>query len=302
MTGGFSVSPTLRVKGQPVRYPTSDYLTRCFCGQCGAFVYNHDSDLNCDNIASGVVGKAQGIVEFKEHIFVDDTKDGGLSSWVSGTAWSGHTEQSEKMQPSSKPRRKNNAAGTADPNEVLKCHCQCRGVQFNITHPNEASSNVSSPAPDVLAPYHFQSSQNSPDSAWWLRANGTKYLAGTCACNSCRLSAGYDIQAWAFVPEANIQQLNGEKLDYGMGTLKRYSHSKRAYREFCGTCGATVFWHSDERPGVVDVSVGLLDAEEGAKADNWLEWTTDRVSFEECANNKSLISKLSKGLKDWAAE
>ncbi|GAB1312391.1 hypothetical protein MFIFM68171_02601 [Madurella fahalii] len=32
-----------------------------------------------------------------------------------------------------------------------------------------------------------------------------KYLAGTCACASCRLTSGFEVQSWAFVPVRNIQ-------------------------------------------------------------------------------------------------
>lgn len=87
-----------------------------------------------------------------------------------------------------------------------------------------------------------------------------------------------------------------------MGTLKRYESAKGIRREFCGTCGATCFWHSDERPGLIDVSVGLLEADTGARAEEWLAWCTERVSFAEHAQNKSLISNLGKGLKAWGKE
>ncbi|KAI4144762.1 MAG: hypothetical protein L6R39_004046 [Caloplaca ligustica] len=276
-------------------------MTRYSCGQCGASIYNHYSDTGHAHVASGIVDRAEGILVFQQHWFLADTKDGGLGSWLHGLSWAGLPE-GEKWKPTSRPAVKKDAPDSADGSELLRCHCQCRGVQFIITRPNNESSNASSPVPDVLVPYHSQSPKTIPSSAWWLRANGTEYLAGTCACNSCRLSSGYDIQAWAFVPQTNIRQLDGKELDYGMGTLKRYSHSKGAYREFCGTCGATVFWHCDQRPGIVDVSAGLLDAEEGAKAEDWLEWATERVSFEECAQNTTLVSSVSRGLKEWGAD
>lgn len=84
-----------------------------------------------------------------------------------------------------------------------------------------------------------------------------------------------------------------------MGTLKRYENVEGIWRDFCGTCGATCFWHSDERPDLIDVSVGLLEADTGARAEDWLDWCTERVSFEEHAQNRSLVSNLRKGLKAW---
>lgn len=258
-----SAGNSLQIVGEPVAYKTSDYLTRYFCGQCGASIYNHESKSDSNHIASGIVDKSEGLVEFREQIFVGDTKDGGLSICLEGIHWSGHPGQSERLELTSKPALDKTSSNRTSAEEVLECYCRCGGVQFSITRPNQSSSEVSSPPSDILVPYHSHKSQKIEDHAWWLRANGTKYFAGTCACNSCRLSSGYDIQAWAFVPKSNIRQKNGEELDYSMGTLKQYSHSKGAYRNFCGTCGAAVFWHDDERPGVVDVSAGILDADEG---------------------------------------
>jgi hypothetical protein len=53
-------------------------------------------------------------------------------------------------------------------------------------------------------------------------------------------------------------------------------------------CGATVFWHDKHRPELIDVSVGLLDAPEGARAVEWLEWWLARVSFEEDAGREGM--------------
>ncbi|KAI4268851.1 MAG: hypothetical protein LQ337_007602, partial [Flavoplaca oasis] len=141
--------------------------------------------------------------------------------------------------------------------------------------------------------------ESSENEQWWLRASNTKYLAGLCACNSCRLATGFDLQAWAFVPKTHIRQVDGKEVDFKMGTLKTYSHTPGSYRDFCGKCGATVFWRSEGRKGdVIDISAGLLDAAEGARAEEWLEWRT-KVSFEECAANKGLVAKVAEGLKNW---
>jgi hypothetical protein len=35
---------------------------------------------------------------------------------------------------------------------------------------------------------------------------------GTCVCNSCRLSSGFPIQTWAFVPKSNIFNADGSPL------------------------------------------------------------------------------------------
>ena len=60
----------------------------------------------------------------------------------------------------------------------------------------------------------------------------------------------------------------------------------------------------------MDVSVGLLNADEGATAETWLDWWTERVSFAEDAGNgrtgemasnaRCLIDNLETGLRGWA--
>jgi len=185
-------------------------------------------------------------------------------------------------------------------NEKLQAQCYCGGVKFYITRPNEASKKIQSPFSDLLIPYHLHSSSNPKNETWWLRDNDTKYIAGTCTCESCRKASGFEIQPWAFVPKYNIFKEDGTPFDFGMGTLKRYESSKGNFREFCKTCGATVFWHTTEnRPDLIDVSVGLLDPEEGARVEGWLDWWTERVSFREFGVSSSLVAGLEDGLKKW---
>jgi hypothetical protein len=83
-----------------------------------------------------------------------------------------------------------------------------------------------------------------------------------------------------------------------MGSLQHIESSSGRYREFCSICGATVFWHDLERPDLIDVSVGVLRASQGARASSWLDWWTERVSFKEEAFDKKLIDHLEKGLQN----
>jgi len=184
----------------------------------------------------------------------------------------------------------------------LKASCHCGGVKFYITRPNETSKTVYSPFPDLMIPFHTGASAANPEiKPWFLCSNNTKYLAGLCTCTSCRLASGFEIQPWAFVPRCNIFSEDGSVLDWekGMGTLRTYDSSEGVWREFCGRCGASVFWHCKERPELVDVSVGLLDPREGARVEAWLEWWTERVSFEELAVSRGLVGSLEGGLRGW---
>ena len=312
-----SASNHTHISGEPRSYKTSIDVTKFFCGQCGTHTYVKHVPSGLVGIASGVLDKVEGVAEFKSHAHVSDTKDGGLTDWLPLPRWEGWPLRSKEIRPGFKFTSPRPADDVQTSEQRLRGRCHCGGVQFEISRPTEDSSNLSSPWPDLLVPYHQEGKENAKDEKWWLRPGG-KYLAGTCACRSCRLASGYDIQAWvnylsrtsspimlisqAFVPKVNILQTNGKPLSFSIGTLKGYDSAEGIYRNFCGTCGATCFWHSDERPELIDVSVGLLEANTGARAEEWLDWATERVSFEEHAQNKTLISSLSNGLKAWSKE
>lgn len=253
-----------------------------------------------------------------------ETLDGGVSDWLTSIRDDDGTERKLKVWRESResgelPSNVNiamptdwklgvkwvkgpvKAAGKVD---KLHAQCQCGGVKFSITRPNKISKTAKSPFADLIVPYHSGSSSNPSNETWFLRCNDTKYLAGLCACPSCRHASGQEIQAWAFVPLCNILQEDGQPLDqnYDIGTLKRCESSPSVWREFCAACGASVFWHCEERPEIVDVAVGLLDSQKGARAEDWLEWWTERVSFGEMAVSKSLVEGLVGGLRQWGLE
>ncbi|KAL2429938.1 hypothetical protein ABEF95_013295 [Exophiala dermatitidis] len=283
---------------------------------------NNVSKENSWMVCSGSVDQVPGheqvsrlsLEKVMQHEFVGTTKDGGLALCLADFEGrsaplflqdsNGPTMPTAAGPPLSRSERAKppySNSGVAAPEgepgmhtNQLSASCYCGGVAFQVTRPNSASTACSSPFPDLLVPYHSSSSENPTDVKWWLRAN--KYLAGTCACRSCRLGSGSPIQAWAFIPKANISQRDGSPIDYGIGTLQEIESSKDCFRNFCGTCGATVFWHSRTRPDLVDVSVGLLRAEEGSRAENWLQWWTERVSFQEDALDAVLIDNLQRGL------
>lgn len=285
-----------------VQYHQSKNVSRWFCRNCGAHVFI--KRLDDFFVASGLLEAAQVDTQAVEHGCVNDTLDSGVSRFIakvgnrSATYWNGPGNVSQ-------PLLQAEGISHAEPcneqskEEKLPARCHCGGVEFFVTSPDASSKAASSPWSDLLVPYHSGSSHNPDDVKWWLRAGDTKFLAGFCACNSCRLGAGFPIQTWAFVPKSNIFKPDGSTLSYDLDTLQVYESSPGVYREFCNRCGATVFWHCDERPSVVDVSVGLLQAKSGAMARSWLDWATERVSFTEYALDRNLIQPLEDGLRDW---
>ncbi|MCJ1410315.1 hypothetical protein MMC19_004400 [Ptychographa xylographoides] len=226
--------------------------------------------------------------------------DGGLRDWMPDLpAWEGLPNHSKQIPSGVFYSDILDNMNSANPSEKVHCRCHCGGVQFEITRPNHKSKQLHSPWGDAYCEHAKGGGKNLEDIKWWVRAEDTKWAASVCACNACRQGSGYDIQPWAFVAKTNIQQIGGDPLQFTMGTLKRYVISEGHYREFCRTCGAVIFWHCDARPALIDVSVGLMESSSGARAEDWLEWNTDRVSFEQFAQNKALIQNLEIGLKKW---
>ncbi|KAI4140396.1 MAG: hypothetical protein LQ340_007877, partial [Diploschistes diacapsis] len=228
--------------------------------------------------------------------FVADTGDGGLSVWLPQLrAWEGFPGGEPYRGPTGSP-----LASSPSPDDRLDCTCRCAGVQFYITRPNEDSRRPCSPYSDAIVPHTEGGDrrENRRDEKWWISDDGMRFAAALCACNSCRKSSGYDVQQWAFVPKVNIFQKDGRPTDFSMGTLRQYTSREGIARHFCGICGATVFWRSTERPDLIDVSVGLMEAPSGSRAEEWLDWKLERISFVEFAQHKRLMELLEKGLGD----
>jgi len=291
-------------------YRSSDILTRHFCSTCGTQMYleySHDGHFEA---ATGTlqIDSSDDVVDYKAHIWTGATPDGGASHFI--THVNGNQLQRYLQEPGENEEASPDSPSTTIySNETdrapIHAHCHCKGVQFYIHPPNEASRTAESPFPDLLVPYHTGSSANPQNCPWWL-AKSDRYLAGTCACTTCRKASGFDITFWAFIPTVNITLDAADREPFTRkkywGSIKTYRSSSTVTRAFCGVCGANVFWDGDERPSIVDVAVGLLDARSGARAEEVLAWWPDRVSFEEDALNTGLIMGLRDGLKNWAGK
>ncbi|KAG6984815.1 hypothetical protein FocnCong_v006066 [Fusarium oxysporum f. sp. conglutinans] len=215
------------------------------------------------------------------------------------------------------PSSRSHSGSFTPKSKHLDALCACEAIHIRITRPNEASHLPHRAYPDLMYPYCSTDesiTSNPSDEKWWIK--GDKYLAGTCICESCRRASGFEIQTWAFIPRANIfiPSTDGSGSEVALdfeslptGALKSYQSSQGAVRHFCGGCGATVFWRDATDSSVVDVSVGIFRADEGARAENWFHWHKSRISFaEEVQNHRSgplaiaaqgLLGTLSMGLK-----
>lgn len=299
---------TLPIKGRPedtvleqlCKFEPQQGHHRFFCSTCGSHLFENDIGWA---VQSGVVERIHSeqvydaLEQIAGHTSVHETIDGGLSAGLTGP----EDQTSQVLKPllqigadEFQPLKIGSLLNDEDRSH-LRASCVCGGVQFYLTRPDAESSECSSPWPDLIVPYCSRSPDNPEDIKWWIR-DGQKWLAGTCACRSCRLGLGSPIQAWTFVSKSNLFKPDGSALTFDLGELQSFESSPGATREFCRRCGATAFWHNTERPYVVDVSVGLLRAPGGVLAHSWLRWWTERVSFAEEAFDKQLIKLLQSNL------
>ncbi|KAI9799626.1 MAG: hypothetical protein M1833_003941 [Piccolia ochrophora] len=281
-------------------YDSSEAIRRFFCSTCGAHMVACHKPSGKWKVANGVLDKIEGIIEVKGHMWVGDTKDGGSADWMiemGGKQMERRREGPESEQlPLGWKASIHTDQNTAE--DRLRGRCHCGGVDFYVSRPNESSKNAHTPYPDLMAP-NGQPHLNPRHESWWLSGDGSRYAVGTCACDSCRLVTGFPIATWLFVPLSNVSQSDGSPMDFEAGTLTKYVSSPIVQRYFCGKCGATAFWDSDERTALIDVGIGLLRAAEGARAERWLEWWTSRVSFEGDAIDRALVESLQRGIGEW---
>ena len=248
-------------------------------------------------------------MKYETHLCIGDTTDGGVSDWISevpGTSmmkrWKGMAEQSEQVPVgwqaqghSTTTTEANNSAHRAD---KIRGSCKCGGVSFHITRPDAKSADWS------LDLRQHKPEYEKPKEPWWLSGpDKDKYTTNCCCCAFCRFASGVDFVSWTFVPSHNIRpagDVEGQDWSTSFGTLKTYASSERSEWCFCGKCGAMCFLKlNGERPNVVDVASGLLWSEEGARAEDWLWWLTEKISFDEEGGKRPLVEALRSGLKSW---
>lgn len=288
-------------------YKSSEKYTRYFCSTCGCQTISEGPTKHDWEISTGTLSHIDGLVDFTSHIYISDTLDGGFSDWL--THHSSHfLSRTATWDTPLEPRWRQPSTSSITPSSTtrLHAHCDCNGINLYIARPSPSSANTTAPWPDVLVP-HTSGPANLPENeSWWLRADKQKFLAGLCTCDSCRLATGCEFTEWAFIPTSDISLSSDGSIPFSreFGTLTKFRSSDAATRSFCGTCGATVFWDGDVRPGLIDVAAGLLDAEEGARAETWLEWRTERVSYREDAEGRAvgLVEAVEKDLRAWGKE
>ena len=90
----------------------------------------------------------------------------------------------------------------------------------------------------------------------------------------------------------------GGSLNLDLPALTKYNTSPDVFRYFCNRCGATIFYLKDGRD-TIDVGVGLLLANSGARAEEWLIWEKyeNCVAYQQDAIDPVLVQVLVNGIQ-----
>ncbi|USW55567.1 Putative CENP-V/GFA domain, Mss4-like superfamily protein [Septoria linicola] len=268
------------------------------------------------NVTTGTLEDIDGALDWRSHEHIQDTRDGGFADMLLEVnrkelqRWPAHFPYHAEPSDTSDPNQELPVYGqslpqspTTDRLHRLQGHCKCGGVSFYVARPSARSALAKKVWPKLPSMNDIEES-NVPDETetFWLRDHGTKFLAGLCACNSCRLASGMETTFWAFVPTVDLSiGKNGEEpFTFDFGTLKKYTSSDGCHRYFCNTCGATCFYDADDRKFMKDVAIGLLTAD-GARAESWLGWRTNRLGYREDSMPRAggLTVGIERGLQAW---
>jgi hypothetical protein len=225
--------------------------------------------------ASGVLtAETRKILDLNRvQLWVSDTQDGGCTAWLhaatGGRSIKAGSRDSEdvsleQVKELKKQSLESVASTGKDAGEKLEGGCKCGKVRFYIIRPKEAIGE-------------------------------RRYEALFCPCTSCRLTTGFEVTAWARVPNSNIFASDGNVLDLSgpLEGLRRYESSPGVERFFCQGCGATTFYRAREE--TIDIAAGLLKSKSGILAEPWLDWNRS-VKYVEDAIDPEFVEGFVKAL------
>ena len=92
--------------------------------------------------------------------------------------------------------------------------------------------------------------------------------------------------------------LDGTPMEPGkFKDLISYSGTEGICHDSCGKCGASLFYRSKERSDrngfeFIDIAAGLLRSSKGVRAEDWIEWPFDRLSWRDDGVDDELIEAL----------
>lgn len=101
------------------------------------------------------------------------------------------------------------------------------------------------------------------------RVTGPPQSTSLCHCFSCRRSTGGPSLAWAIFPEDAVE-ISGE--------LAIHRSSPGVERGFCASCGTSLTYRRENRPGLFDVTTASLDDPDAFPPGKEI-WVEERLSW-----------------------
>ena len=275
--------------GSFTAYQSSSKVKRLFCSTCGTHMLDNAHDIGGEEwyVAVSIVDAREDTWKIGDHYLLDSTIDGCLSTWLSTLGdeklrlWKRGANNKPDIQESGDWRHSvDESLQRSTCRKRLRARCHCGGVDFYISPP--ASAQVHDGLPENMRP---------KDKTRWYALND--------ACTSCRLLSSCAVTSWAIVEASHVTLADGSPYKPDLGTTRAYKSSPKVDRTFCSTCGAIVFYQCDELPQYLDVAVGLLEADSGVRAEEWLEWRTHRLAYEEDCTWTSFLRSMKEGLRNY---
>jgi hypothetical protein len=99
-----------------------------------------------------------------------------------------------------------------------------------------------------------------------------------CHCSMCRKAHGAAFATYARLGRRRFRLVSGGDV------LCRFVSSERVTREFCGRCGSSLFWLSDEEPDVVGVAIGTVEGDPGGRPEAHI-YERDRACWVEIGDS-----------------
>lgn len=274
--------PRQRVDTSHLRsYSFSANVSILFCGTCSTpLFFEFLKDAPSLGVFSGTLKNLDvNLMKIAAHFCVSDTLDGGATMWLQRPETDGSSVPRFKTVDRSQQYPCNWPSGSPitgyegrTGQKLTEIQCHCKGIDLLLKHGNYEG-------------------KNRAELPWFIDPKTHKPTATFDACDSCRLQSGADTFHWTFSELANISlsaalrkrgkvfpkttselKARVDMHDSALGTLSYYHSSSNVQRYFCKVCSATVLYAVDERPEVVEVAIGLLQAPDGARAESLLSW------------------------------
>lgn len=102
------------------------------------------------------------------------------------------------------------------------------------------------------------------------RARGAPLSVNVCYCTQCQRQTGSPLPSFVSYPEARVELLAGQPATYRSSSV--------AVRQFCSTCGSSLFWRRDGAQEL-DIFLGTMDRPADLPAPEYQIWTIHRAPW-----------------------